>query len=765
MEEKRLGIVLCSCGGQITKKVDFQGLKSFAEELPGVVEVIETQDFCKNPEKQMEHLKGKINGLIFCGCSERSSLQFNEDRIQKLLENLGVDPAMFETVNLREQGVMIHDDSDGLNRKVKDQFLMAYEKVKTNVEALKEKLKKKVLIVGGGVAGQSCAQAFSDLGIDSVIVEEKPYLGGFAASVPFLWQSESYPSACTSQCVIPVVGRETLLRDRVKVMINSTVVGVEKEKGTFKVKIKQRALKVDPTKCVACGECEKVCPVEVPNEFNLGKTKRKAIYKPFPLAIPDTYTIDTDNCTLCGECEKVCPTGAIDLKAEDRAVEEKFGAVVIATGLKGGDVSKYKELGYEYPEVITLTEYQRYRANNFFGEVPKEISFVLCKKDEEKYCSRLCCLETVKTAFQLANQLPNTKIRVFYKSLRTTGRAFEEFKRRAEKKGVEFIQTPVERIRKREDGKLEIETPRGIFTSDLAVVADPLIPAQIRVTQMFNLFTDAYGFPLEFQPRVVNPLESFVERVYIVGAAKGFKDVQESIESALGATPKIYRDLKGRKKKYYAEIDQEKCSRCETCLMCCPHGAISIKEREEENVVEIDPNLCRGCGLCYAACPSKAIRFSNLQDARILKRVDEAFKNIKPGEPRILAFLCYWCAYGAADLMGLNGEKLPENFRSIRIRCSASLSLDVISEILARDLADGIIVAGCPVDNCHHAWGNYMQERRIEMLNESLQLLGVNDKLVKWEYIGVPHWKKLANSIRQMNQKLKEIKEGCYAEA
>jgi len=141
-----------------------------------------------------------------------------------------------------------------------------------------------------------------------------------------------------------------------------------------------------------------------------------------------------------------------------------------------------------------------------------------------------------------------------------------------------------------------------------------------------------------------------------------------------------------------------------------------------------------------------------------------AFKNAKPGEPRILAFLCYWCAYGAADLMGLNGEKLPENFRSIRIRCSASLSLDVISEILARDLADGIIVAGCPVDNCHHAWGNYMQERRIEMLNESLQLLGVTDKLVKWEYIGVPHWKKLANSIRQMNRKLRELKEGCYAE-
>ena len=765
MEERKVGVVLCSCGGQITKKVDFSQLKTLAEELPGVVEVLETQDFCKNPEEQLKHLKGKIDSLIFCGCSERSSLQLNEDRIQKLLEFMGIDPAMFETVNLREQGIMIHDNVEGLNRKAKDQFLMAYEKVKTNVEALKEHLKKKVLVVGGGVAGQSCAQALSDIGVDTVIVEEKPYLGGFAASVPFLWQSESFPSLCTSQCVIPVVGRETLLRDGVKIMVNSTIEGVEKEKGTFKVRIRQKALKVDPAKCVACGECEKVCPVEVPNEFNLGKTKRKAIYKPFPLAIPDTYTIDVENCTLCGECEKVCPTNAINLKAEDRVIEEGFGAVVIATGLKGGDVSKYRELGYEYSEVVTLTEYQRYRANNFFGKPPREISFILCKKDDVGYCSRLCCLETVKAALQLANQIPNLKIKIFYISLKTTGRAFEEFRRRAEKKGVEFIQTPVERITKREDGKLEIETPKGTFTSDFAVLADHLIPAQTRITQMFNAFTDTYGFPLEFQPRVVNPLESFVERVYVVGAAKGFKDVQESIESALGAAPKIYRDLKGRKKKYYAEIDQEKCSRCETCLMCCPHGAISIKRSGEENRVEIDPNLCRGCGLCYAACPSKAIRFSNLEDEQILRMAEVAFKNAKPGEPRILAFLCYWCAYGAADLMGANGEKLPENFRSIRVRCSASLSLDVISEILARDLADGIIVAGCPVDNCHHVWGNYMQERRIEMLNESLQLLGVTDKLVKWEYIGVPNWKKLANSIREMNRKLKEIKEGSYAEA
>lgn len=764
MEKRNFLVVLCNCGGRISEKIDFNELKELVKKQEGIAEVLETKDFCINPEEQVKKLGKKFNGIIFCGCSERSSLKFNEDRIAKLLKNLEINPAMFETVNLREQCLMVHDDVEGMNQRAKDQLLMAYEKLRTNVEALKENLKKKVLVVGGGVAGQSCAQALSDMGIDTVIVEEKPYLGGFATSVPFLWQSESYPSVCTSQCVIPVVGRETLLRDRITVYTNSSIENIEKESGKFKVRVKRRSLKVDPQKCIGCGKCEEVCPVEVPNEFNLGKTKRKAIYKSFPLALPDVYQIDEENCTLCGECEKVCPTDAIDLSREGDTVEDEFGAIVIATGLKGGDVSVYKELGYEFPEVTTLTEYQRYRANNFFGKKPKEISFVLCKKDSVGYCSRLCCLDTVKSAFMLAKQMPDVKVRVFYKSLRTTGRAFEEYRRRAEKLGVEFIQTQVEKIERKRDGEIIIKTENGEFSSNLAVVADPLVPAQYRITEMLKVYTDIYGFPLEFQPRVVNPLETFVERVYVVGAAKGFKDVQESIESALGAAPKIYRDLKGREKKYYAEIDQDKCSRCETCLMCCPHGAISIKEEKDENRVVIDPNLCRGCGLCYAACPSKAIRFSNLEDEQILKMAEVAFKHLPKGKPRVLTFLCYWCAYGAADLMGYNNVKIPENVRTIRVRCSASLSLDVISEILARDLADGIIVAGCPVDNCHHAWGNYMQEMRIEILNESLELLGVTGKKVRWEYIGVPNWLKLANAIKEMNRELTAIKEGSYVQ-
>ena len=137
----KIGVVLCTCGNKLNKKINYENLKQLAESLPFVEEVIVTKDFCKSPEKQAEKLKGKVNAIIFGGCSERSSLQFNEDRIQKLLKFLNVDTAFFETVNLREQCFLIHENQDGINAKAKDMLLMAYEKLKTTTPAIKENVK------------------------------------------------------------------------------------------------------------------------------------------------------------------------------------------------------------------------------------------------------------------------------------------------------------------------------------------------------------------------------------------------------------------------------------------------------------------------------------------------------------------------------------------------------------------------------------------------------------------------------------------------
>jgi len=749
---KKVGVVLCTCGGKLKEKIDFDSIKSYLKKVEGVKEIVITDDLCVSPYEKLSCLKGKVDGIVFGGCSERSSLKFNEDIIEKTLVSLGIDPSFYEVVNLREQCFYIHDDLEGIDRKIKDSFSMALEKLKSNIPSYEEKIKEKVLIVGGGIAGQRCAQALADLGIESTIVEEKPYLGGKGLEVALFWQSESSPSFCTTDCVVPVVGRDTLLRrEKIKVLTSSQVINVEKKEGKFVVKIERKPLYVDPNKCVSCGECSKVCPVEVPNPYNLGKTKIKAIDKPLPLAIPDYYTIDEEACTKCGKCEEVCPQKAINLNAKEETIIEEFGSVVIATGFTSYDMKVFENLSYGEEGVLTLREFERYLANGLFKESPKEVSFVLCLKDKVGYCSRITCNIVIKQAFLLKRNNRNVKVRIFAKELRTTGRAFEEFRSRAKKLGVEFVEEAVEKV-ERKERKLEVATTNSIYTSDLVVLAEPLVPQQVKISKMLDLQLDKFGFPLEFQPRVINPLETFVKRVFVIGGAKGFKDVQESIESALGGAVRVYKALKGERKKYYSTIDQDKCSRCETCLSCCPHGAITITKDEK---VFIDPSLCRGCGLCYPPCPSKAIRFNNLEDEQILRMAKVAFRNLEEGKPRVLAFLCYWCAYGAADLMGIkHKEKLPENFRTIRVRCSASLSLDVIAKIFEEDLADGIVVAGCPVANCHHVFGNYMQERRIETFKEMLELIGVKNKIVRWEYIGVPQGKKLAEAIREVSKAL-----------
>jgi len=731
----KIGVVLCTCGG--TLNIDFEDVKNYVERFVDRVEIVDL--LCKNPN--LDGFKG-FDGIVFACCSERSSLTFNEDKMHEIAKKHGIK--FWESANIREQCAWIHDRVEATN-KAKDIIAMAVEKLRLSGEYLQFKPIRKVLIIGGGVAGISCAKSLADLGVDVTIVEEKPYLGGLACQIPFLWQSEGVASVCTSECVIPVLNRE-VLRSNVRIFTSSRVLDVEKVDGNFRIKIEKAPQYVDPDKCVSCGRCSEVCPIEVPNPFDFGMTKRKAIDKDFRLAMPDTYNI-VEGCNGCGECVKVCPTNAINLDAKAEIVEEEFGAIVIATGLDANrDV--LKKFRYDHPKVVTLMEFERIMANDFFGDIPMSVVFVLCQKDDVGYCSRLCCPITVKLASRLAMTKPETEIKVIYKSLRTYGRAFEAFRRLAESRGVEFVRGDVEGIEVGEDC-LIVKTSEGEFEADYVVLAEPLIPSSVMLLKKLGLKLDDFGFPLEFQPRVINPSESYVDRIFVVGCAKGFRDVQESIESGRAVAVKVFEALKGKEMKYYSITDADKCSKCGLCYAVCPHDAVKF-----DGVFRIDPAFCKGCGLCYATCPSKAIKLVNLEDEQILRMADVAFKNHDGA--RILAFLCYWCSYAAGDLMGYYGLKLPP-YRSVRIRCSASLNPDVVAKILLEGKADYVIIAGCPPKNCHHIWGNYIEDRRIKLLKEFLRELGLEDR-VRFEYIGVAMWNKLAKIIKSVYSEVEKSK-------
>ncbi|MDQ7032578.1 MAG: hydrogenase iron-sulfur subunit [Desulfonauticus sp.] len=752
---QKIGIIFCTCGHSLEKYLDFQKLSQEAKNLDHVQYVDVVHLLCKQNNSFWKALKGKFNRFIFAGCSERSSLTFSEDKISQILKILQIDQGYFETINLREQCAWVHKQAskDDITNKAIDLLHMAHTKLITNTKALQTKnLAQEVLIIGGGVAGLSTSLTLSQMNIKHTIVEKKAHLGGLTGQVPFLWQSEGSQSFCTSECVLPVLARDALFSDKVSLLTETEVINVHKKEENFEVDLLKQPEYVNPQLCISCGKCSEECPEQGPNPFDFGLTQKKAIGKGHFLLFPDTYTIDKNICTACGQCEKVCPTQAINLSAEPKFLHKTVGSIVLATGFQPEKLNKYKQLSPENPRVITLTQFERLVAHRFFGKPPISIVFVLCQKDDVGFCSKLCCTITLKHVFRLSSFFIGTEVTVLYKNLRPTGRNGEYYLKEARERGVEFIQTEVRKI-SGEDW-LEVETKDGTFEADLVVLAEPLLPEEVKLAAQLGLQTDDFGYPVEFHPRVVRPGISMVERVFLAGSAKGPKDVQDSIDSGAKAGLNAAAALKGKSQKYVSWIDQDKCSHCGLCLPMCPHGAII--RSDDPPYFRIASHFCKGCGLCVSACASKAITLRNLEDAQILSMVDKAFRHAKPDEPRIVTFLCYWCAYGGADLIGPKGFNIPINVRSIRIRCSASLSPELALEILLQNKADAIVVAGCPPKNCHHQWGNYLEKRRIKMLKTTLKAIGLSSDRLRFEYIGVTSYDKLAKILNHLNKELKK---------
>jgi len=282
-----IGVIVCTCGNTLNEKVDIDKLVDFAKGLEDVKAVEKVDVFCKNPIEVIKKL-GNIDRVLFVGCSERSSLKFSEDKLEKVFEKAGIEKGLYEVVNIREQCAWIHDDKDGATRKALDQLMMGYVKLRTN-KPIKEKIKleKRVLVVGGGVAGLRCAIDLAKAGIDVVLVEKNSYLGGHTAQIPMLFQCEGYASMCTSECIVPVIAKEAMSYDNIKIITNAEVKDVEKVDGNFKVTIEQKPQFVDPDRCISCGRCAQVCPQgaikETPHQMGKVIILKFLIMKKLPL--------------------------------------------------------------------------------------------------------------------------------------------------------------------------------------------------------------------------------------------------------------------------------------------------------------------------------------------------------------------------------------------------------------------------------------------------------------------------------------------------
>ncbi|MBO7149928.1 MAG: CoB--CoM heterodisulfide reductase iron-sulfur subunit A family protein, partial [Clostridia bacterium] len=465
---QRIGVFVCWCGSNIAATVDVQRVAEELGKEPGVVHSANYQYMCSQAGQELikdaikEH---RLTGIVVCSCSPR----MHEATFRKTAAAAGLNPYMVEIANIREQCSWIHKDILEGTAKAIVLGRTAIAKVNLNAPLVpgESPVTKRALVIGGGIAGIQTALDIADAGFEVDIVEKKPTIGGKMAQI-----DKTFPTLDCAACILTPKMVDVAQHEKIRIFSYSEVEEVKGFVGNFNVKIKKKARYVKEDVCTGCGLCTEKCPQKkVPNDFNLNMDNKRAIYIPFAQAVPKVATIDADYCTMlktgkCGVCSKVCTAKAIDYTQKDEFVEEKYGAIVVATGFNPISMDKFDEYAYsQSKDVITSLEFERLMnaagptAGKLLrpsdGKHPHTLVFVQCvgsrcascAEKGKEYCSKICCMYTAKHAMLTRDKYPDTDVYVFYIDVRTPGKNFDEFYRRAvEEYGVKYIKGMVGKV-------------------------------------------------------------------------------------------------------------------------------------------------------------------------------------------------------------------------------------------------------------------------------------------------------------------------------
>jgi len=647
---RRIGVFTCHCGLNIAGRVT--SMKDLVDAAAKMPEVVTAQDYvymCSDPGQAMleEQIKKHgLDGVVVACCSP--NLHLNTFRIAA--RSAGMNPYLLNVANIREQCTWVHSDPVKATQKAIKIIRSTVERVRGSIELnpLKIPVTRRALVIGAGIAGIQAALDISQGGYEVVLVERNPSIGGHMAQL-----SETFPTLDCSQCIMTPKMVEVARNKNIKLYNNAEVCELTGFVGNFKAKIKQKPQYVDPSKCTSCGECSAVCPVVVPNEFDMGLSSRKAIYIPFPQAVPSTYTLDEDACLglvplICGKCKEVCTPQAISYDLEQEIVEEEVGAVVLATGFDLYPMEELGEYGYgQFPDVIDGLYLERMLSASgpTHGEVrrpsdhtvPKEVVFIQCAGSREPdrhkpYCSKICCMYTTKHAMLYKHRVPDGQPYVFYIDIRAAGKDYEEFYQRAiEEDGVQYFRGKVGKVYE-ENGRLMVHGTDTLTGRKVEIAADMVVLAMAaepsketeRLLQMLKIGSGSSGFVQEAHPKL-RPVESITQGFFLAGCAQGPKDIPESVAQASGAASKVLA-LFAQEELFHdpeiAYVDEDLCIGCRICVGVCPYSARVFDE--EAGVARVQDVLCEGCGACIVSCPSGATSQYNTTDAQVASMIKVA---------------------------------------------------------------------------------------------------------------------------------------------
>ncbi len=606
-EQKKVGIYICHCGGNISDHVDVEKLAENVKDLDGVA-VVHTNTFmCSDPGQELiqnDIRDGKVNRVVVASCAP----SLHELTFRGAIKRAGMNPYLYEHANIREQVSWVHH-GDQATEKATGLVAGAVAKALRlqPLEPIRVEARRHATVIGAGVAGLRAACDLACRGLEVALIEKSPFIGGRTASLGRL-----VPTGEQAEEVITQIAAKAMANDKVTIYSCTEVVGFEGFVGNFRLTL-----------------------------------KRKPPEEPYSAAEPQKIRMDHL------EKGEFLPAAGIfpgDVPDKEQEIFLETGAIVMATGFRSY-VPGEGEYGYLHSDkVITLAELveliARYpdRRGRFLqvkGKPVRRMAFIHCvgsrqipgihEPDQDgrlnEYCSRTCCAATLQAAVQIRSSFPETQIFDFYRDIRTYGRGQEEVYREASRQRVTFFRFEPEdppRVQKSSGGKFPLlVSVKDTLTFgeqidvpvDLVVLATGMEPTPIKeLVEMMKLPVGADGFLQEVHPKL-RPVEVANTGILLAGTCQAPMDVGEACNAAQAAAAKTtamlargYVELD----PFVARVDPERCKGTGLCREACPiEGAIELKERQVDGKTvvqaQITPALCTGCGICVAVCPSRAL--------------------------------------------------------------------------------------------------------------------------------------------------------------
>jgi heterodisulfide reductase subunit A len=695
-EELRIGVFVCHCGFNIGGVIDVPAVVEYAKTLPNIICADENLYLCSSSGLNLIKeciKKHKLNRVVVASCTPAT----HEPVFREACEEAGLNKYLFEMVNIREHSSWVHmNQPKEATEKAKDLVRMAVAKasyLEPQIEPLLE-INPSALVIGGGIAGINAAISLARQGFDVHLVEKEPELGGMLRHLYKLQPTGRDASEILSEAVTAVKANSNIH------LHTSTV--VQEVKGFM-------------------------------GNFDVALQKRGS-----------------------SELERI-----------------NVGTIIVATGAE-----EFKPVGmYGYKEnenVMTQLEFEQLLKKGGLKK-PKKVVMIQCVGAREKtgrtYCSRICCMVTLNNALLLKKLYPNVEISILFRDLQTYGE-YEDFYCKAREKLIDFIRYDTDRppkVTSKPNGRLAV-TVYDVFLdaeietdSDLVVLSTPLVQQEDgrKISSILRVPLGHDGFFFEAHPKL-RPVDFSSEGIYVCGTAHSPKDVTESITQAYAAASRAAIPMALRKIRagaVRASVDTEMCVGCDACTISCSFNAIEALSFGQPQVIEAN---CKGCGVCAAECPTGAMQLLHFKDKQLVAAIEALLKPEKlksldeKFEPIVLCFACQWCSYAAADLAGITRIQYPVNVRILRVPCSGRVNAPHVLIAFLHG-ADGVIVTGCLIGDCHYINGNVEAKVRVDTIRKSLNAFGIDPARLEIEFASSSEGQKFATIMTDFVGKIRKL--------